>query len=101
MYYTSGTHLTIVKLQLFYAFCIFQRHYNQLREEFAKAKPPSGLEDIESEEIDPKEKHYQTDQSGASGSKESTPGPQIFPADNNANSVINPEDIPHITAADC
>ena len=84
-------------------FLIFQRHYNQLREEFAKAKSPPGLEDIESEEIDPKEKHYQTEQSGAPGSKESTPvpGPQIFPADNNANSMISAEDLPHITAADC
>ena len=72
-----------------------------MREEFAKFKSPAGLEDFQSDEIDPKEKHYQTDQSGTSGSKESTPVPQIFPADNNANSVINPEDIPHITAADC
>ena len=78
---------------------IFQRHYNQLREEFSKTKAPLGLEDIDGEEIDPKEKQYPTE-AGASGSKESTPGPQIVPADNNANSMINPEDLPHIGAVD-
>jgi hypothetical protein len=48
-------------------------------------KPPEGLEDVEKGDIDPKGKHYSTDQSGASGSKDS---PQIVPADNNANSML-------------
>ncbi|XP_069118544.1 baculoviral IAP repeat-containing protein 6-like isoform X2 [Argopecten irradians] len=37
-----------------------KRHYNQLREEFAKMKPPEGLEEEETD-IDPKGKQYQTD----------------------------------------
>ena len=83
-------------------FCsiLSQRHYNQLREEFSKTKAPPGLEEIDGDEIDPKEKQYQTDQSAAAGSKESTPGPQIVQPDNNANSMINPEDLPHIGAVD-
>ncbi|OWF45700.1 baculoviral IAP repeat-containing protein 6-like isoform X2 [Mizuhopecten yessoensis] len=40
-----------------------KRHYNQLREEYAKMKPPEGLEEEEEGDIDPKGKQYQTDNS--------------------------------------
>ncbi|KAL4237916.1 Baculoviral IAP repeat-containing protein 6 [Mactra antiquata] len=62
-----------------------KKHYNQLREEFSKMQPPEGLENIEKGDIDPKEKHYNTDQNGASTSRDNT---QIVAADNNANSVL-------------
>ncbi|XP_053375851.1 baculoviral IAP repeat-containing protein 6-like isoform X2 [Mercenaria mercenaria] len=62
-----------------------KKHYNQLREEFSKMKPPEGLEDVEKGDIDPKGKQYSTDQAGASGSKDTT---QIVPTDNNANSML-------------
>lgn len=63
----------------------FQKHYNQLREEFSKMKAPEGLENVEKGDINPKDKHYSTDQNGASCSKDL---PQIVPADSNANSVL-------------
>ncbi|XP_041353670.1 baculoviral IAP repeat-containing protein 6-like isoform X2 [Gigantopelta aegis] len=40
-----------------------KRHYNQLREELAKLKPPGNLEEEDVELIDPQGKHYSTDQS--------------------------------------
>lgn len=71
-------------MSLLYCCVLFhQKHYNQLREEFSKMKPPEGLEDVDKGDIDPKGKQYSTDQSGASGST-----PQIVPADSNANSML-------------
>lgn len=52
-------------------------------------KPPEGLENVEKGDIDPKGKQYSTDQTGASGSKDTT---HIVPADSNANSLL-PENI--------
>lgn len=48
-------------------------------------KPPEGLENVEKGDIDPKGKQYNTEQNGASGSRDST---QIVTADNNANSML-------------
>lgn len=47
----------------------WQRHYNQLREELAKLKPPADLEEEESEDepIDPQEKQYSTEQGAGPG----------------------------------
>ncbi|XP_067680641.1 baculoviral IAP repeat-containing protein 6-like isoform X2 [Haliotis asinina] len=42
-----------------------KRHYNQLREELAKMKPPSEFEDEDEECIDPQGKHYSTDMAAA------------------------------------
>ena len=64
-----------------------QKHYNQLREEFAKVKAPEGLEDFEKGDIDPKEKQYETEQS-ASSSTSNKDTHQIVPADSNANSMV-------------
>lgn len=50
-----------------------QRHYNQLREELAKLKPPPELEaESEVETIDPKGKQYSTDAAQAAAATPST-----------------------------
>ena len=79
-----------------YQFCLIQKHYNQLREEFAKFKPPEGLEGYGTGDIDPKEKHYQTDMASTSTS-------QVLAPDNNANSLLSKEDdLKQVTtSADC
>lgn len=43
------------------SYCYLQRHYNQLREELSKMKPPESLE--EEENIDIQEKIYSTESS--------------------------------------
>nr|KAG5700866.1 hypothetical protein BaRGS_012273 [Batillaria attramentaria] len=52
-----------------------KRHYNQLREELAKLKPPPELEvDSDTDSIDPKGKQYSTDIPQASAATPSTSG---------------------------
>ncbi|XP_067680650.1 baculoviral IAP repeat-containing protein 6-like [Haliotis asinina] len=59
-----------------------KRHYNQLREELAKMKPPSEFEDEEC--IDPQGKHYSTDMAAvataaAASSNQSSAVDQLSP----------------------
>lgn len=75
-----------------------KKHYNQLREEIAKLKPPVGTEEEDNEEIDPKAMHYSTDSSVSIASNSQTdsqvPGPSSQPDENilvtdtNSNSVL-------------
>ena len=61
---------------------MFQRHYNQLREELSKLKPPPELEEESAaslDVIDPKGKQYTTDSAQASAAS-SLPKPTPTPS---------------------
>ena len=65
-----------------------QRHYNQLREELAKLKPPAELEaESEAEFIDPKGKQYSTDAAQASAATPSSSS--VVPKPTNAPTTSN------------
>lgn len=78
----------------FILLCIFimslQRHYNQLREEIAKMKPPEGLEDEEGgESIDPQGVHFSTDSALSSAMNSSQLAViENLITDSNSNSVL-------------
>lgn len=67
-----------------------QRHYNQLREEIAKIKPPEGLEDEEEgESIDPQGVHFSTDSALSSAMNSSQLAAiENLITDSNSNSVL-------------
>ncbi|XP_062579414.1 baculoviral IAP repeat-containing protein 6-like [Saccostrea cucullata] len=67
-----------------------KRHYNQLREEIAKMKPPEGLEDEEGgETIDPQGVHFSTDSALSSAMNSSQMGAiENLITDSNSNSVL-------------
>ncbi|KAK3576772.1 hypothetical protein CHS0354_014586 [Potamilus streckersoni] len=74
-----------------------KRHYNQLREEFARMKPISGEEEESEEKIDPKEQQYDTDQAtGSSQNGSPLLMLDILATDPNANSLMNPEAVNQI-----
>lgn len=71
-------------------FVLLQRHYNQLREEIAKMKPPEGLEDEEGgESIDPQGVHFSTDSALSSAMNSSQLAViENLITDSNSNSVL-------------
>jgi hypothetical protein len=79
------------------SYCYLQRHYNQLREELSKMKPPESLE--EEENIDFQEKIYSTESSMTTSMCDSEMPGSSIPTnasimDSNSNTIV--EDVVEI-----
>ncbi|XP_064603703.1 baculoviral IAP repeat-containing protein 6-like isoform X3 [Liolophura sinensis] len=74
-----------------------KRHYNQLREELAKLKPPADLEEEEEEDepIDPQEKQYSTEQGAGPGPGATAPeGAEKEMTSTSAQTATFPDPVP-------